>query len=227
MYQSRGRGISPATKAEGLIQLAWLRDAVGGEALPGPSALGVDATQSPNGDRSAVARGEGNTLVNLTAGPCSDSNQLGEDVLALLLVHGVAPEHTGLDPAGVGAGTYNTVRKRKPTVVPLDASAKPWPDPKREEVFGNLRAQIWWQFREDVRLGEVAFDPRLPFLEELFLELTAPTWELRRGKIYLEDKKALRKRLRRSTDLADAVVMWNWVRVRRRSVSRAGAVVTL
>jgi hypothetical protein len=72
--------------------------------------------------------------------------------------------------------------------------------------FNNVRAQLWWQFRE-------ALDPlqgdsiALPPDARLATQLAAPTWKLRGNAIVIESKDDIRKRLGSSTDDADAVVL--------------------
>ena len=74
------------------------------------------------------------------------------------------------------------------------------------ERFANLRAQAWWRFRE-------ALDPQtganvaLPPDPELAAELTMPRRVPEKREILIESKEQIRKRLGRSTDKADAVVM--------------------
>ena len=79
---------------------------------------------------------------------------------------------------------------------------------KDGRMFVNMRAQAWWRFRE-------ALDPdqsggaqvALPDDQELFSELAAPCFKPDIAKIQVEDKIDVRKRLGRSPDKADAVVM--------------------
>ena len=72
--------------------------------------------------------------------------------------------------------------------------------------FNNVRAQLWWQFRE-------ALDPlqgdniALPPDVRLATQLAAPTCKLRGSAIVIESKDEIRKRLGSSTDDADAVVL--------------------
>jgi hypothetical protein len=72
--------------------------------------------------------------------------------------------------------------------------------------FTNYRAQIWWRMRE-------ALDPNnpepiaLPPDAGLRADLCAPRWELRTNGIKIEDKDEVRKRIGRSPDKADAVIM--------------------
>jgi hypothetical protein len=65
---------------------------------------------------------------------------------------------------------------------------------------------MWWAMRE---LLDPAFEPdvAIPRDDQLIGELTAPKWdETASGKIKVESKEEIRKRLDRSTDLADAVL---------------------
>jgi hypothetical protein len=74
--------------------------------------------------------------------------------------------------------------------------------------FFNLRAELWWRMREalDPVTGD---DICLPPDPELLSELCSPKWEYRKGGIKVEEKKEVIKRLGRSTDKADAVIMAN------------------
>lgn len=72
--------------------------------------------------------------------------------------------------------------------------------------YFNMRAYAWWAFRE-------ALDPvygqniALPPDPELKLELTMPRWKKPKDHLQIESKEDIRKRLQRSTDLADPVIM--------------------
>jgi hypothetical protein len=72
--------------------------------------------------------------------------------------------------------------------------------------FANMRAELWWRFREalDPSSGE---DVALPPDRKLAAELTAPTWTPRGARILVESKDEIRKRLGASTDRADAVIL--------------------
>lgn len=73
-------------------------------------------------------------------------------------------------------------------------------------TFRNKRAELWWKFRE-------ALDPvegeglALPPDQALKADLCAPTWKLSSAGIQIEGKEDVRKRLGRSTDRADAVIL--------------------
>ncbi|MBN2130370.1 MAG: terminase family protein [Sedimentisphaerales bacterium] len=85
--------------------------------------------------------------------------------------------------------------------------------------FFNVRTEAYWRLREALdpdQLGGATM--ALPEDKELLADLTAPTFTTRSGKggmvIQLEAKDALVKRLGRSPDKADAVVMAWWMGAR-------------
>src|SRR5690606_6281284 len=78
------------------------------------------------------------------------------------------------------------------------------------ERYNNIRSQAWWLMREDLRLGRIA----LPYDEDLFAELTTPTYKIEGGKIKVMSKEDIKKHLKRSTNKADAAVYGNFVRPR-------------
>lgn len=78
--------------------------------------------------------------------------------------------------------------------------------------FANKRTEAWWRFREALNPDQEGGSTiALPPDTDLRIELCAPTYDLRTlevsGKYLMESKDAIRKRLQRSTDRADAVVM--------------------
>ena len=74
--------------------------------------------------------------------------------------------------------------------------------------FINNRAEAWWRFREelnpDIEGGSVIALPDDP---ELLADLASPSFEPRTNGIILESKDHIKKRLGRSPDKGDAVVM--------------------
>lgn len=216
LYQSRVRGISPSESAEALIKLEWVKAAQARWADPmyrmGKKALGVDVANSVNGDEGAIARGEGACLVEVEAFPCPNANDLGFRVHLEMKDKSIEAEHVGVDSVGVGAGTVNELRKRDRWIKALGGGDTPKERYGEDEEFNNLRSQIMWTIREDLRLGHIA----LPVDDELTLDLTTPQWKTQNGKIVVEQKEDIKKRLpsRRSPNKGDAAGYWNFVRDR-------------
>jgi phage terminase large subunit len=245
LYQSRVRGISPAEAEDALIRWAWCEEAAkrwGDERFrEGPPAIGVDVANSENGDKAAIARWQGACLTEVESFACPDASVLGKRVADEARATGVDARNVGVDSVGVGASTVNKMKELglKPRAlnggqraIPMLDETLLWGDiaeedgkvkaagPKviEEERYNNLRSQMWWQMRDDLRLGRIA----LPHDEELWRDLTTPTYTTRGGKIVVESKEDLFSRLKRSPDKGDAAIYGNFVR-RRRPVARPAA----
>lgn len=140
------------------------------------------------------------------------------------------------DAPGVGAGVSSTLMNRDAddlTVVPVNTGVPPterlWPDGRTsEEIFGNLKAEIWWLCRTalqrthehvlwlDGKTGgrehPVTDLLSLPSgdrdSEALCLQLSLVKWgRNERGKIVIEKKEALQRRGVSSPDHADALML--------------------
>jgi hypothetical protein len=217
LYLSRARGISPGQSSESLIKLQWCIDAIDEKnrdrntLLTGEKALGADVANSDSGDKAAIACGQGSVLFDVKDFHCPDSNQFGKrDIYFKMKEENISPNHVGVDGIGVGAGTVNALKEMNIKVISLigsEAAVKQ----KGEEEFNNLRSQMWWQMREDLRHGILI----LPNDNELISDLTMPKWSIKNGKIIIESKEEIKSRLGRSPNKGDAAVYWNWVRIKR------------
>lgn len=129
----------------------------------------------------------------------------------------VSASNTKVDGVGIGAGVVDLCRKMKFNVKDLIAGAKPVerkPTPlgKPDSIvkFRNIRSQMWWEFAEQLRLGQdVAFSQELTDKQraKLVADLTAVHYSIDGDKmITIEPKDDIKKRIGRSTDYADAVV---------------------
>ena len=213
LYLSRARGISPRQALDSLIKIEWCissqnKTTTDIEGLP---ALGVDAANSLNGDKAAIAFGIGAKLVSIDEFNAPDCNALGKNtVMQFVTLHNILPGNIGIDGVGVGAGTVNALKELGINAVNLIGSASPFIN-QGFEKFANLRSQMYWQLREDLRAGMVS----LPNSIRLVTELTSIKWTLHNDKITIESKDEIKKRIGHSPNLADAAVYWNWVRVPR------------
>ncbi|MAT59849.1 MAG: hypothetical protein CMF23_17885 [Ignavibacteriae bacterium] len=215
-YLSRVRGISPGQSKDSLINLKWCDDAVNRdrkEFMKGEPALGVDVANSEAGDKAAIAEGLGSVLLGVEDFYCPDSNQLGKrDVYEKMKEKKVKADRVGVDGVGVGAGTVNALKELGIKVQNIIGGEKPIKIKETEFTFNNLRSQMYWQMREDLKNGEIC----LPNDPDLISDLCAPTWKINDKVIIVEGKPEIRKRLGRSPNKGDAAVYWNWVRVPRK-----------
>jgi len=74
--------------------------------------------------------------------------------------------------------------------------------PATDPRYRNKRAEMWFAMADWVKSGG-----QLPPIPELVAEMTTPTYSFTNGKIILEDKDQVKKRLGRSPDLADALAL--------------------
>lgn len=183
---------------------------------PDSSSVGVDVGRG--GDRSVLALRFGDSIDELrSTGRADLMDTVGR-------VRGVLDAYGGkacIDVIGIGAGVVDRLREDKglaKRVLPFNASeGTKRKDRSGELSFANLRAASWWHLRELLDPDsdrEIALPPD----DNLIGDLTAPTWKVTSGgKIQIESKQEIRKRLGRSTDHGDAVVMAYWSgRVRKR-----------
>jgi phage terminase large subunit len=219
LYLSRVRGISPGQSSDSLIMLQWCVDAQDEkdrsriELSKGERALGVDVANSEAGDKAAIAEGMGAVLLSVEDFFCPDANQLGKrNVLYRMREKKIKPEYVGVDCVGIGAGTVNALNESNMRVIALGGADAPVKQPKQQEEFNNLRSQMYWELREDLREGNII----LPNDPDLIADLTAPRWEPKKNKIVVESKDEIKKRLGRSPNKGDAAVYWNWVRKGKR-----------
>lgn len=122
-----------------------------------------------------------------------------------------------IDVIGIGAGVYHRLREQgyknalafnasEGAVWQVGKKSVPITDRSGEFTFVNKRAAAWWLMRE--LLDPVSgVDIALPPDDDLTGELTTPKWKVQSGaRIQVESKDDIRRRLKRSTDSADAVI---------------------
>lgn len=229
LFQAKVRGVFPTSGSTGVIPLGWVQQAInrwhdwndaGADLtrVPNPSrrVVGVDVAYTGN-DETVIAPRYGDVITKLDRYRHADTIETADYAAAYLHEPHVMAV---VDVIGIGAGTYDTLRRYKrdsvlpstATIVPFNASAQtPRTDLIGQFKFRNDRAAAWWKFREllDPSRGSKIC---IPDDERLIEELVAVQYEhLVGGVIKIESKDDIRKRLGRSTDTADAVIQAFWV----------------
>lgn len=237
MYLSRVRGISPKQGTNSLIMLSWIEQCewISTEAMkPCYNAAGVDVSNSDSGDKAAVAYGEGPALISIKEFACPNATHLAYNLiyddfelarqdykrygLDTIHQHGIPDYCVGIDAVGVGVATINALTDLHYTPVALQGGQ--WDDaiPQDQEGkpmyrFASLRAQMYFEAREDLRKKEVSIRIEdQAVLLKLKKELVVPRFDLRDSTIAVERKDKIKERLGHSPNLADAFVYWNWSR---------------
>ena len=160
----------------------------------------------------------------------------------------VSPRHIGIDSVGIGASTVNELKRLglkirrisggaravggidveghwQETTKNEDGAVRPaGPRVAEAERYADQRAQVFWRLREDLRLSRIG----LPNDRRLFEQLTAIEYESPGGRITIEKKEKIKRKLGgKSPDKADAVAYGNFVRERRPPRAQTAAVLVV
>ena len=145
---------------------------------------------------------------------------LNEETTISLVTHFSIPANRiGIDGVGVGAGVISHMKKEGYKIKRIIGGARTLRG-QYDKIFSfkNLRTQMYWALREEMRSGEIGGIQG----EALKEELAAQRYKIKGDKeIELISKDIISKDLGRSPDEADGVVYWNWMRKPRKSKIRA------
>lgn len=211
LYQSHAEGISPSESIWSLIKKEWIDKAINKkiDKIEGENTLGVDVANSESGDEASICKGKGTVCLEIDSFPCPDANKLGHLIAQKCKDEDIPKSNILVDGIGVGAGTVNTLKEYDFDEAEINfiGSAKPVENDSAE-VFNNRRSQAWYLCREDLRNGILS----MPDDKELTQDLIAPQYTTKLGKICVEGKAEIKKRLGRSPNKGDSFVMWNFNR---------------
>ena len=212
VFQNRCLGEFCASDEDSIIPLAWIelaneRWADWNESKEWApfTGVGVDVSRSQNGDKTCLALRHEKVITELRRSTEVDVMNITGKVAGILRSRG---GQAVVDVIGIGAGVVDRLREQKLKVVAFNASESTSAKDRSGELeFLNLRAAAWWNMRELLDPANHE-DIALPPDDELIGDLTAPHWKVTSGgKIQVESKDEIRKRLGRSTDTGDPVVM--------------------
>jgi hypothetical protein len=192
-----------------VIPRAWVRAAMARWTPEPPKSeplvVGSDVARGGD-DKTVNAPRRGNWFDKLHKHP-GRSTPDGQSVVALLAVLLANGGSANIDVIGVGASAYDLARDKKLNVRPVNFANKSTAKDKSGTLdFINMRAECYWRFRE-------ALDPddgenmALPPDPELEADLCTPRWSMQTNGIKIESKEDIKKRIGRSPDCADAVVL--------------------
>lgn len=222
LFTAKVRGLFPDSASEGIIPLGWAEQAMArhdewvASGSPEPDVierhvLGCDIADQGE-DATCLAIRIGNIVTEIRKYRNSDIMESTGYITAAMSNR--PGSLSIIDSIGVGAGVLSRLRELKQPVLGFVASgsARGLADKTGEFQFTNLRAAAWWRMRELLDPSQPGGSKiMLPRSEILLADLTAPHWKvLSGGKIQVESKDDIRKRLGRSTDEGDAVIMSFW-----------------
>ena len=116
-----------------------------------------------------------------------------------------APIH--VDLTGVGSSPYDVLRRKKVQVIGFVAGGKSTARTHCKRLtFFNKRAESWWLMREDLD-PKNGLDVALPPGRMVRADLASARYSELKGKIKVEPKDEIIKRLGRSPDEGEAVIL--------------------
>jgi hypothetical protein len=228
-YQNYVMGEFATQDEDSVIPLAWIEAAMerwelwktSGQPASGRLVLGVDVARGGE-DKTAIAIRRGDIVEELRRYTrTSDSTETVGWVVAAMTTKGLPDQNAVaiIDSVGVGGPVVDFVRKGGCQVIAFNAGAASVRRDKSGSFgFVNQRSEGWWHLRELLDPRPIA-DPNnpevtipicrvcLPRDAELLGDLCTPRYTLtHQGRVSVEEKSEIRKRLHRSTDLGDATV---------------------
>lgn len=218
LYMNRVLGEFHAGDEDAVIPLAWAEAAVerwhewveaGKPDLGGPHTLGVDVARTGE-DKTVIALRWGDVITEIRPFTHADTMATTGRVAGILESDDRATAI--VDVIGIGAGVVDRLRELGMRVQPFNAAKRS----RRRDISGelgfvNTRAAAWYNLREQLDPSRGA-TLCLPDSEDLLADLSAPHQGeiMSGGKIKVESKDDIKKRLGRSTDFGDAVVQAFW-----------------
>lgn len=198
-------GEFPLSDVDGLIPRNLVEQAIeNNEAVPSstlPVIWGFDPADG--GDRSVLVIRHDNKVLGIHTWRGLDIAQASLKVRDLYqATSGTSkPMAICVDSIGIGNTAYKILEQCGVPVKKVIVSASPT---RRPDFYSRLRDQLWWECREWFLTENVS----IPNHEELIKELLTPNYESESGKIKIEKKESMKKRLKgASPDHADALCL--------------------
>lgn len=205
LYTSKILGLFPEDSEFGVVPASWVArcrylDGPRGE----PVHLGVDV--GAGGDASVIQERRGPRACRQWKSRHGDPEKLQQEIMDAIEATGCS--EVKIDSNGIGWGIAGWVQSRcrdlglEVMIVPINVGEAA-NDPAR---FLNKRAELWWTVGREFSMNKL-WD-LTGVSDALVAELTAPRYEIQTGKrIKVEKKDEVRKRLGRSPDEADALLL--------------------
>jgi hypothetical protein len=202
-----------------VIPTAWVRkaqerwlnlqadiDRNGGE-LPQQTALGVDVARGGK-DFTVIVERRRNWFGEPQKLPGKDTPESDPVVREIINRRKNTCQMINIDLIGPGGAVYDTGRKMGlPGIQGINvATRSDATDKSGKLTFVNLRAELYWKLREalDPESGD---DIMLPPHKEVLPDLCSAKWMMRTGGIQVEAKEDIKKRIARSPDVGDAILL--------------------
>ncbi len=197
---------------EQVIPYQWLASAIErwNQSIQPPipqSAIGCDPSRGGS-DNTTIAVRYGDWFAPIIVHPgnqCPDGIVVAKHVIDA--IDRYSTPYINVDSIGVGGAVLDALVQFNCDAYGVVVSkSTDKTDAKNIFNFKNLRSYMWWNLREllDPAYGSTLM---IPPDSELIAELCAPMYKVTNYQIQVESKDEIRKRIGRSTDRADALLM--------------------
>ena len=207
LYESKVRGRFAAGAEDSIIPYSIAKAATGytnaGWSDAGPGVLGCDIARDGSDESTIVSVLNGRVkIVDRFREP--DLMRTADRIATELIGRG--PQWKAVvDGDGIGGGVIDRLRQLDVNVVEYRGSGRARHRPRR---FKNRRAEAWWALRLLLEDGALELPSGSDDADSLLRDLTVPKQEHdAAGRIQVELKDKVRKRLGHSPDIGDALVM--------------------
>ncbi len=205
LYVAKVLGLFPENARDAVVLNSWVAQCQALDLPYGtPIELGMDV--GAGGDETTIIERRGRKVTR-NSWHAQTPNWEDAVELALEAIDATGATKIKVDAIGIGWGVvgrleqlYNE-RRHRCEVVPVVVSESP-DDP---EHFPRLRDQLWWEIGREYSRGLVWDLAHLR--QKGIVELTTPTYKRENGRIKIESKDDTRKKIRRSPNDADALLL--------------------
>ena len=209
VYQARVLGEFPSQEPDALISLTWVEAARLQElSISYEDEDGKKQEYEKIGGLDVAWTGADDSALFIRQGPVVLEGEWwhGHDLMQTTGKAKRKKVHTNVDVIGIGAGVYDRLRELGHPCSKVNVASRKVRDP---ENFYNKRIEEYWSLRDRFQNGEIDLS-RLSqdVYDRLSGELTSMKYAPRSdGKLQLESKDKMKKRLGRSPDFADALML--------------------
>ena len=195
LYIARCEGDFPPEGTRQVISLALCEEAANRDIQPeGDIHLGIDVARFGD-DLTVYTPRRGNVILEQITDAHRDTMEVAGRATALH--HRDGYMSIQVDVIGIGAGVVDRLSELGLPVVAWDVRQAP----NDKEHFFNKRTEAWFGFADWLQYGKIPRDL------DLFADLTAPQYSYTSdGKLKVESKDEMKKRLGHSPDKADSAI---------------------
>lgn len=203
-------GVAQSDDRWQVIPSQWVRDAMGrweSRDVDTFDSVGVDVAHGGK-DKTIFSGKQENWFAELKKykGTETPTGQITIALLREFLEKRGVPD-IGIDIQGIGVSAYDIAQETLDVSGYSSSGASVRKDKTGQLGFVNLRAESYWMFRESLD-PDSGLNVALPKDQELLSDLCTARWSLKSGsKIQIESKRDIIKRIGRSPNTADAVVI--------------------